>query len=55
MSMHRRDEKTYKILVEKSEEKISWGRRRSRFGDIIETGLKEICGKLWTGCIWLRI
>jgi hypothetical protein len=49
-STHRRDEK-YNILVGKR----PLGRPRCRWGDIRTDLMGKKGGKLWIGCIWLRI
>jgi len=45
----------YNVLVGKPEEKRSIGKPRRRWKDNIRMDLKEIGGRGWTGCIWLRI
>jgi hypothetical protein len=51
--MHGRD-KFIKILVKKPEEKSPLGRPRHRW-EAIRMDLGTYSGKVWTGCIWLRI
>jgi hypothetical protein len=43
----------YKILIGKPEGKRLFGRTRHRSEDSIRRNLKK--GRMWTGCIWLRI
>jgi hypothetical protein len=45
----------YNILVGKTERKRPLGRRRHRWEDNIKMDLREKGGKLWTGCMWLRL
>jgi hypothetical protein len=45
----------YQILIGKSEGKRSFGRPRGRWEDDIRNDPREICWKVWTGYIWLRI
>jgi hypothetical protein len=46
----------YKTLVRKPERKRPLGRCRHRWEDNIRMDLMEsVCGKVWTGFIWLRI
>jgi hypothetical protein len=45
----------YKILVGKPEGKAPLGKPKRRWEDNIRLDVKEMCGKVWTGCIWLRI
>jgi hypothetical protein len=42
---------THKIVVGKSEGKTPLGRSRPRWKDNIRIDLREIGGKVWTGCI----
>jgi len=44
-----------KFLSEKTEGKIRRGRPRRTWEDNIRIDLRGICGKLWTGFIWLRM
>jgi hypothetical protein len=44
---------SYKILVKKPEWKRKFG--RSRWEVDIRMDLRKQGGKMWTGCIWLRI
>jgi hypothetical protein len=44
----------YKILVGKPEGKRNLGRHRHGWEDI-RKDLREIGGKVWSGCNWLRI
>jgi len=39
----------------KLEGKRELGRRRREWENSVETGLKELDGRQWTGLIWLRI
>jgi len=43
------------VLVGKPEGKRPLGRHRLRWEDSIRMDIREIGGKVWTGCIWLRI
>jgi hypothetical protein len=43
------------VLVGKPEGKRPLGRPRSRWEDNIRMNAREIGGKLWTGCTWVRI
>jgi hypothetical protein len=52
-SMRGIDEK-YNILVGKPEGKRPFGISRCRWEDI-RMDLREIGGKIWTGCTWLTI
>jgi hypothetical protein len=47
----------HSILVEEPEGKRPLGRHRHRWEDNIGIDLREIVGggRIWTGCIWLRI
>jgi hypothetical protein len=45
----------YKILIGKPEGKRPLRRPGRRWEDNIRTDLSELGGKVWTGCIWLRI
>jgi hypothetical protein len=45
----------YSILVRRSEVKRQLGRPGHRWEDNIRWVLRKYGGKLWTGCIWLRI
>jgi hypothetical protein len=45
----------YTILCGKPAWKRPRGRPRNRWEDNISIDLKEIGGKVWIGCIWLRI
>jgi hypothetical protein len=46
---------SYKILVVKREGKIPRVRPRRRWEDNIRMNFREVGGKVWIGCIWLRI
>jgi hypothetical protein len=45
----------HKMLVGKLEKKRPLGRHRRRWEDNIRWLLKKQGGKVWIGCIWLRI
>jgi hypothetical protein len=45
----------YSILVEKSEEKRPLGRPRRGLEITLECIFRKQGGRVWTGCIWLRI
>jgi hypothetical protein len=45
----------YRILVRKPEEKRLLGKLGHGWEDNIRIAFKERDGKVWTGCIWLRI
>jgi hypothetical protein len=45
----------YNILTGKPEGKRPVGRPRLRWGIMLEWILRKYGGKLWTGCIWLRM
>jgi len=42
-------------LVGKPERKRPLERTRHRWEDNIRMDLREVRGKVWSGCIWLRI
>jgi hypothetical protein len=44
----------YKILARKPDGKRPLGRPRHKWKDSIKMDLREMGGKAWTGCIWLR-
>jgi len=44
----------YRILIGKHEGMRPLGRSRRRWHDNIRMDLREECGKLWTGFVWLR-
>jgi hypothetical protein len=43
------------FLWGKLEGKRELGRRRREWENSVETGVKELDGRQWTGLIWLRI
>jgi hypothetical protein len=45
----------FKILVRKPEGKKPFGRPRLTREHNIRMDLREIGGRVWTGCIWLRL
>jgi len=45
----------YKMLVQNTEEKRLLRRPSSRWKNNVRLDLKKQCGKMWTGCAWLRI
>jgi hypothetical protein len=49
--MHRKDENSYKILIQKPEGKSLFGRPRQRWEHNAEIDLKEIRWAVWTGFI----
>jgi len=46
---------TYRILARKPDRKRPLRRPRCRWGDIRTDLMGKKGGKLWIGCIWLRI
>jgi hypothetical protein len=45
----------YSILVGKPDGKIPLGKSRGRWENNIRMNLRGKGGRVWTGCIWLRI
>jgi hypothetical protein len=45
----------YNTLVGKPEGKRLHGRPRRRWENIAEWILEKFCGKVWTGCVCLRV
>jgi hypothetical protein len=49
------DKEKYSILIGKPEGKRPRGRRKCRWEIILERILGKYIGKVWSGCIWIRI